>query len=184
MTTRLILLILTICLSNVSFSQASSEEALNAIETITTQLTSVTHPRERAKWLCYRARNYAKVKENKKAEYDYLQALEAYKEGRIIPEFPDLKNEGTKLMKSSKSKWEEKELAENPPTITLDKEPDSYVSRHDLMRQTQAKTYTITNNPSQNPSPKNSGQSKSGGSHIRGFGINSDLRQNYKKSRQ
>lgn len=209
MTQRLMFLLLLIGLLNTPALKASSSTPQDMIKVITDQLTTVDNPREKAKLHCYRARNYAKAGDQEKAKDDYLRAINTSYEGwilnelgyfmykggeyekaynvanKVLADFPQFKKDAAKLKKQAKAKWEEEYLKANPPTITIDTAPDpNRVTRHDLVRQPEARQSTPSDKQTDRGSSTNSKSSSSGGSHIRGFGVGSDFRQNYKKSQQ
>jgi tetratricopeptide (TPR) repeat protein len=184
------------------------------IKTISQQLSTIDAPKQRAKLLCYRARNYYKVGDQKKAKEDYFKALNTSYEGwilnelgyfmyktgefekayniadRVITDFPHFNEEANKLKSQARKAWEEDYLKKNPPLITLDSAPDpNRKTRHDVIRQTKPENYkseTTSNHKAQKNSSTSSSSSggNSGGSLIRGFGTGSEFRQNYKRSRQ
>lgn len=209
MTLRIVLLFFLLGLLGSPSLDASSTNPKDMIKVITDQLTTVDNPEEKAKLYCYRARNYAKAGDQAKAKNDYFKALNISYEGWILNElgyfmykggeyqkaynvadkvmidFPQFKKEATKLKNQAKAKWDEEYLKDNPPTITIDTAPDpNRVTRHDLNRQSKARQSTSTSIQTNKGSSTNSKSNSSGGSHIRGFGVGSDFRQNYKKSRQ
>ena len=209
MTIRLMLFLLLFGLSDTPSLEASSANQQDMIKVITDQLATVDDPKEKAKLYCYRARNYAKAGEQAKAKDDYFKAINTsyegwilnelgyfmYKSGeyekaynvadKVLTDFPQFNKEATKLKKQAKVKWDEEYLKANPPTVTIDTAPDpNRVSRHDLVKQQNARQSTSRSIETNKVSSKNSKNSSSGGSHIRGFGVGSDFRQNYKKSQQ
>ena len=209
MTLRFGFLFLLLGLLGSSSLEASSTDSKDMIKAITDQLTTVDNPKEKAKLYCYRARNYAIAGDQAKAKNDYFKALNTSYEGwilnelgyfmykggeyekaynvadKVLTDFPQFKKEATKLKNQAKVKWDEEYLKNNPPTITIDTAPDpNRVTRHDLNRQSKARQSTSTSIQTNKGSSTNSKSSSSGGSHIRGFGVGSDFRQNYKKSRQ
>ena len=209
MTLRLVFLFLLLGLFGSPFLEASSKNPNDMIKVITDQLATVDNPKEKAKLYCYRARHYAKVGDQTKAKDDYFKALNASYEGwilnelssfmykggeyekaynvadKVLTDFPQFKKEATKLKNQAKVKWDEEYIKANPPTITIDTAPDpNRVTRHDLVRQSKARQSTSSSIQTNKGSSTNSKSSSSGGSHIRGFGVGSDFRQNYKKSRQ
>ncbi|MGI9569120.1 MAG: hypothetical protein ACR2PH_05135 [Desulfobulbia bacterium] len=209
MALRLILLFLLIGLLDTPSVEASSTDHQEMIKVITDQLTTVHDPKEKAKLYCYRARNYAKAGEQTKAKEDYFKAINTsydgwilnelgyfmYKSGeyekaynvadKVLTDFPQFEKEAIKLKNQAKVKWNEEALKANPPTITIDTAPDpNRVTRHDLVKQQNARQSTSSSIETNKVSSKNSKSSSSGGSHIRGFGVGSDFRQNYKKSQQ
>lgn len=206
---RLMLLFLFFGLLDNPSLEASSRNQQEMIKAITDQLTIVHDPKEKAKLYCYRARNYAKAGEQAKAKEDYFKAINTsydgwilnelgyfmYKSGeyekaynvanRVLTDFPQFNKEATKLKNQAKVKWNEEALKANPPTITIDTAPDpNRVTRHDLVKQQKARQSASSSIEPNNVSSTNSKSSNSGGSHIRGFGVGSDFRQNYKNSRQ
>jgi tetratricopeptide (TPR) repeat protein len=193
--------------------EAAPDMPQDMIDGINKQLAITDAPKQRAKLFCYRARNHYKAGDQKKAKDDYFKALNTSYEGwilhelghfmyqtgefekayniadRVIADFPQFNEEAHKLKKQARQKWEEDYLKNNPPNITLDSAPDPYrQTRHDVIRQTQPKTYKNSGNASTDNTQKGSHASSnagnSGGSLIRGFGTGSEFRKNYKKSQQ
>ena len=208
MTLRLMLFFLFIGLFDNHSLEASSKGQQDMIKIISDQLTTVDTPKEKAKLYCYRARNYAKAGERVKAKEDYFNAINTSYEGwilnefgyfmynggeyekayniadKVLTDFPQFKKEATQLKKQAKMKWNEEYLKANPPTITIDTAPDSNrVTRHDLVRQSEARRPKSSNKQTYKDSSSTTNHS-GGGSHIGGFGTGSAFRQNYKKSRQ
>lgn len=194
-------------------SEGASGTPQDMIKTISEQLSTIDAPKQRAKLFCYRARNYYKAGDQKKAKEDYFKALNTSYEGwilnelgyfmyktgefekayniadRVITDFPQFNEEAHALKKQAKLKWEENYLRKNPPQITLDSAPDPHrQTRHDVIRRTQRNTYKNSSNVSTHKTQKGSytrsNAGNSGGSLIRGFGTGSEFRKNYKKSRQ
>ncbi|MBT8355859.1 MAG: hypothetical protein KJO60_15125 [Desulfofustis sp.] len=210
---RLIPLFLLLVFLNASPLEGGTGTPQDMIKKITEQLATIDAPKKRAKLLCYRARNYIKAGDQKKAKDDYFKAINTsyegwilnelghfmYKSGefnkayniaqRVIADFPQFKDEANNLKKQARQKWEEDYWKNNPPQITIDSAPDpNRKTRHDLIRQTESKSYNKSSNTSTYKRQKKSNNStsagNSGGSLIRGFGTGSEFRQNYKKSRQ
>jgi len=209
MALRLMFLLLLVGLLNTPTSKASSTTPQDMIQAITDQLTTVDNPKEKAKLYCYRARNNAKAGDKEKAKDDYVKAINTSYEGwilnelghfmymngefekaynvaeKVLVDFPQFKNEATKLKRQAKVKWDEEYLKANPPTITIDTDPDpNRVTRHDLVRQSGTGQSTSNNTQTYKGSSSTTNNSHGGGSHIGGYGTGSAFRQNYKKSRQ
>lgn len=211
MALRLMFLLLLIGLLNTPTPtlKASSSTPQDMIKVINDQLTTVDNPKEKAKLYCYRARNKAKAGDQEEAIDDYLKAINTsyegwilnelghfmYKNGefekaynvaeKVLVDFPQFKKEATKLKKQAKVQWYEEYLKANPPTITIDNDPDpNRVTRHDLVRQSAAGQSTSNNTQTYKGSSTSTNNSHGGGSHTGGYGTGSAFRQNYKKSRQ
>lgn len=184
------------------------------IRSISEQLPNVHNPKDKARLYCFRARNHAKLGNQRSAIDDYLKALNTSYEGwilnelghfmfgsgefekaynvaeKVLADFPQFNKEANKLKRQAQEKWEEEQLRQNPPTITIDSDPDpNRVSRHDLIRKSQTGQHTSGNKQNHKSTAKSSpgsatSSSRPGGSHISGYGTNSAFRQNYIKSRR
>lgn len=138
---------------------AGQEDIEKIIEILDQQIEEAVNNKEKAKFCCFRARNYHKLKQEEDAEQSYLEALEydfsgwilleystylykmeeyerAYRAAHtVLKEFPQFSNRADKLKKQSAERYREEYYAENPPTIIMDSKIDPYrVNRHDLMR--------------------------------------------------
>lgn len=178
MISRILVFACLIGLADAPVIDAAPTDYQALVTMIDEQLQSADDPKEKARLYCYRARNQAKSGDVQKATDDYLAALNASYEGwilhelgqfmyktgqyekaynvsvRVLNDFPYLKDEASLLKERSKRKWEEQELINNPPTITLDAVPDpNRVTRHDLIKQAE------TGRGSQKGSRTQSGQS-------------------------
>lgn len=149
--------------------QAVQEDIEGVIRLLDDQVASAESDEERAKFCCFRARNYRKLKETDQAEQDYLEALDydyagwilneygyfLYRNGeyerayraayRLNEDFPHFQDSALKLKNMARVKYQEAYNAANPPTIIMNSEVDPYrVTRHDLIRsqgQGQAKLF-------------------------------------------
>ena len=141
-------------------ASCGQDETREIIQILDEQIESSTSAEERAKFCCFRARNYLKLKDIEQAEQDYLEALDTAYTGWILNEytqflyrngeyerafraahqlnedFPQFKDSALKLKEQSRQKYQEEYQAANPPTIIMDSAPDpNRVTRHDLLRQ-------------------------------------------------
>jgi tetratricopeptide (TPR) repeat protein len=152
-------LLILFLLGAVAVTHASQEEIRGIIRLLDEQVASAESDEERAKFCCFRARHYLKLKETDQAEQDYLEALDynyagwilneygyfLYRSGeyerafraadRLKEDFPQFKNSALKLKDMARKKYQEAYYAANPPTIIMDTEVNhDLVTRHDLIR--------------------------------------------------
>lgn len=148
---------------------ASGDDAAMLIASITDKITTAAGQKEKSRLYLYRARQHAKLNNNKEAVLDYQHALnsnpagwilneygyflyhcgkygQAYKIAvKILEDFPHLAGEAKTLKKIAGNKYREEYYAEHPPTIIMDIEVDPQrVTRHDLIRKVQSKNSSYT----------------------------------------
>lgn len=139
--------------------QAGQEDIEKIIRLLDQQIEETANNKEKAKFSCFRARNYHKLNQEEDAEQSYLEALEydfsgwilmeystylykmeeyerAYRAAHtVLNEFPQFSSRAEKLKKHSAQRYREEYYAEHPPTIIMDSKIDPYrVTRHDLIR--------------------------------------------------
>ena len=138
-----ILMIATLFLSQGVQATGSQDEVLGIIKILDEQIESSTSDEERAKYCCYRARNYYKLKDIDAAEQDYLEALDTsysgwilheyahflYRNGeyerayrasyRLNEDFPQFSESALKLKEKARIKYQEEHLVAHPPTIIM-----------------------------------------------------------------
>lgn len=139
--------------------QAAQEDIQGTIQLLDEQIASAGSDEERAKFCCFRARHYQKLKDNDQAEQGYLEALDynysgwilneygyfLYRNGeyerayraahRLKEDFPHFNDSALKLKNMARVKYQAAYDAAHPPTIIMDTEVDpNRVTRHDLIR--------------------------------------------------
>ena len=135
------------------------EDIEKILQILDQQIENAVDNKEKAKFCCFRARNYHKLNQEEDAEQSYLEALEydfsgwilmeyctylfkmeeyerSYRAAHtVLKEFPQFSSRAEKLKKQSAQRYREEYYTENPPTIIIDSKIDPYrVTRHDLMR--------------------------------------------------
>lgn len=156
---KLILILLCLLLLVPEILFASEDETRAMVASLNEQINSCSAGKSKAKLFLYRARQHAILNDRTLAMKDYQAALQedytgwianeyahflyncgeyeqAYNAaGRVIKEFPHLKNEAERLREKAEARYREVYNEQHPPTIVMDVQVDpNRKSRHDLMR--------------------------------------------------